>query len=331
MKIKLNQLLSNPFRNLGDYPINKEKIKGLVRSINDTTFWDNILARPSPDHEGKFEIAYGHHRLHALYEIHGRTSKYKIDIPVRDLDDATMLRIMANENASDWAMDTAVVTETVKATEQFLKDHPKYNLPPRSGKQYPHQGVPAVNIATFLGGIFTESLVTKALAIIHAVQENIVDDQAIKAIKEPTRAYEFSLAIKQAEKPVPIEKQRAIAKEIRDNDIGKRDIKLHVKYHDVKPSKKEPPDVFKFLHDNSALIERVTRYVTEVNRVRDIIEAEPNFVKALDWQVFRRACVNLNKALSELLNTNLNQAPEEGAKNGKEEKSFTSRSQRVLA
>src|SRR5262245_37674811 len=100
MKIKLKDLEANPFRNISEYPINKEKINSLVKSIKQTSFWDNILARPSPANPKRYEIAYGHHRLMALHKVYGKESKHEIDIPIRNLDDATMLKIMANENAS---------------------------------------------------------------------------------------------------------------------------------------------------------------------------------------------------------------------------------------
>jgi len=73
-------------------------VRTLVRSIQSSDFWDYVLARSSPTEPGTYELAYGHHRLAALHEIHGKRSTLMLDIPVRDLDDATMLKIMAGEN-----------------------------------------------------------------------------------------------------------------------------------------------------------------------------------------------------------------------------------------
>src|SRR5262245_56106950 len=111
MKIKLKDLEPNPFRNIKEYPIKKDKVKSLVKSINDTTFWDNIVVRESPTKKGKYEVAYGHHRLMALQHIYGKNSRHEVDIPKRDLSDEMMLKIMANENAAMWTMDTAVLLE----------------------------------------------------------------------------------------------------------------------------------------------------------------------------------------------------------------------------
>jgi ParB-like chromosome segregation protein Spo0J len=63
MQIAVKDLLPNPFRHLERYPINQEKVEMLARSIKDTSFWDNIVARKATNGSvGKFEIAYGHHR-----------------------------------------------------------------------------------------------------------------------------------------------------------------------------------------------------------------------------------------------------------------------------
>jgi ParB-like chromosome segregation protein Spo0J len=68
----------------------------LVASIGQTGFWDNILARKKDD---QIQIAYGHHRLAALRQC--MKPNDTVDIPVKPLDDATMLKIMANENMDE--------------------------------------------------------------------------------------------------------------------------------------------------------------------------------------------------------------------------------------
>jgi ParB-like chromosome segregation protein Spo0J len=65
-KVRLVDLKPNPYRDIGVYPFKREKIDVLKLSIDDTGFWDNILAR---DHNGQIQIAYGHHRLKALQEL----------------------------------------------------------------------------------------------------------------------------------------------------------------------------------------------------------------------------------------------------------------------
>src|SRR5215475_1914233 len=108
MRIAVADLRPNPFRHLERYPIDRDKVDALKRSIKDTTFWDNLLVRKA---NGNFECAYGHHRLVALQELR---VDY-IDVPVRDLDDTVMAQIMAHENMEEWGHSSAVEQETVRA------------------------------------------------------------------------------------------------------------------------------------------------------------------------------------------------------------------------
>lgn len=112
MKVKVKDLKPNPFRNLDKYPIDKYKVEALKSSINETGFWDNLLARKNCT---GYEIAYGHHRLMALMDLNIE----EIDIPVKDISDELMLKIMANENLDQWGTNPSVVLETVRAIKDF--------------------------------------------------------------------------------------------------------------------------------------------------------------------------------------------------------------------
>jgi ParB-like chromosome segregation protein Spo0J len=115
MKVKVKELKANPFRDLENYPFNMEKIEKLKKSIEQTGFWDNILARQV---NGQIQIAYGHHRLKALQEVY--SPDYMVEVPIKDLSDELMLKIMANENMEEWQSSVAVIDETVRAVRGFL-------------------------------------------------------------------------------------------------------------------------------------------------------------------------------------------------------------------
>jgi hypothetical protein len=128
MKVRLKNVLPNPFRDMDRYPINRQKVETLKKSIGSTTFWDNIVARKS----GRFgvEIAYGHHRLVALRELFD--DDHQLEFIVRDLSDKEMLQIMANENLQEWGHDAAVERETVRAVvEAYAEDRIALPEPPR--------------------------------------------------------------------------------------------------------------------------------------------------------------------------------------------------------
>ncbi len=120
MKVQIKDLKPNPFRDMENYPINEEKIQSLTSSVNQTGFWDNILARKN---NGNIEIAYGHHRLVVLKKLF-KPDDF-IDIPIKELDDPTMIQIMANENMNEWDTNVQIIDETIKITKEYLLNHPK--------------------------------------------------------------------------------------------------------------------------------------------------------------------------------------------------------------
>ena len=161
MKIKVKNLIANPYRNIEVYPIDRTKVEQLRNSIRETSFWDNILARPAPKN-GKYQIAYGHHRLIAIKEELGKDTA--IDIPVRKLSDEDMLKIMANENMEQWTTDWRVIVETVKQTRKFLEEHSeiakKLGAYTRGKRE-----VGRIVISKFLGANWSPAKITQALAI----------------------------------------------------------------------------------------------------------------------------------------------------------------------
>jgi hypothetical protein len=155
MKIALQDLKPNPYRDLSRYPIHREKVESLKASIRSTGFWDNVLARKTED-GGEFEIAYGHHRLEALKELVREEvipSDFEVDVPIRKLDDATMIRIMANENMEEYKVTGDIIDETVRVAREFIQKETKT----------PTSEISASDISQFLGGSWNEDRVQTAL------------------------------------------------------------------------------------------------------------------------------------------------------------------------
>src|ERR1035437_10086747 len=109
MKLKFKDVLPNPYRDLKGNPLLKEKIAELVASINTTGFWDNVVVRKNK--AGKYELAYGHHRVQAAIEA-GLESA---DFIVKVFTNAQMIQVMDGENRETYASSPASVNESVKA------------------------------------------------------------------------------------------------------------------------------------------------------------------------------------------------------------------------
>jgi len=198
MKIQIKDLRPNPFRNIEHYPIDADKVKTLVASIGQTGFWDNILARKK---DGQIQIAYGHHRLAALKQAMkpGDT----VDIPVKPLDDATMLKIMANENMDEWKTSPGVIDETVRAARKFLEEHPEEM---KKIGQVKSGSTGADFVARFLG--WPEHRVRYALERLGLIDEGIVEPEAIRNLPTERAARDFVKAVKQF-KPTPVQQKKA--------------------------------------------------------------------------------------------------------------------------
>lgn len=125
----LRDIQPNPFRHMDRYPVRQDKVDALRESLRVTGFWDNVVGRAC---DGGAEIAYGHHRLVALREEFG--DAHEVELIIRDLDDTTMLQIMARENSEEWGADANIEQETVRAVILAYAEGriPLSEIPPRT-------------------------------------------------------------------------------------------------------------------------------------------------------------------------------------------------------
>jgi len=226
MKVQIKELNPNPFRDLENYPFNAEKIDRLKKSIEATGFWDNILARQV---NGKIQIAYGHHRLKALQEVY--TPEYQVEVPIKDISDELMLKIMANENMEEWQSSVAVIDETVRAVRKFLLNP---DLTQVGQKHSDYIGVD--EIAIFLG--WNVGRVTHSLQRINAVESGKVDKQAVEMI--PTAKAASAFASKAKDHNLTVNQQRKVAQKIKDSgDHSKESITKAIMQEAYPARKKE--------------------------------------------------------------------------------------------
>jgi len=215
MKVKITDLNPNPFRDMKNYPIDEAKVESLINSINETGFWDNILARKQ---NGQIQIAYGHHRMIALQRLF--KPEDTVDIPVKDVSDSAMVQIMANENHQSWGTLPRVTNETVKVTKQYLESHPEIvtNLSSVEerfrSKNYP---VGAKVISEFLGKNWKTTRIQHSLEQLGLMEtdethEKHLDKKAINALPTERSARNFTRAVKQIKNITPQQQRRAAEK-----------------------------------------------------------------------------------------------------------------------
>lgn len=226
MKVNVSLIDANPYRKIDTYPIDRAKVEALKTSIRETDFWDNILVRKSPKNPGRYELAYGHHRITAVREL----DIEEIDIPVKDLDDATMLRIMAGENMDIYKSDPRIINETVQVAKEFIDaelsrfetwqqvESAKNSILTsicenaqgfgKAKKDGAGRGI----ICAFLGRNWKEWMVENALRII---KDDTVDRVAVEKFPSMKQAESFIESVKREK--IPKEEHEALANRIIDN------------------------------------------------------------------------------------------------------------------
>lgn len=228
MKIKVRDVRPNPYRNIEHYPLNKEKIMTLTQSIERTGFWDNLVGR---NVNGEIQIAYGHHRIEALRLAKGYGYDFEFELPIKNIDDATMIQIMANENMQEWGHSLAVTDETVKVAKEYLENlhlPGKRKSEMKGRKDYQNQ-VNAPEIAGFLG--WNQHKVHESLKRMNLINQGVISKQAVETFESERKAEYFAGAIVKAEKnnvKFTPQEQEKIAKELVDNDVSRKDIKSYV-------------------------------------------------------------------------------------------------------
>ena len=178
MKVKVRDVHPNPYRNIDHYPLNKEKIMALTKSIEKTGFWDNLVGRKQ---DGKIQIAYGHHRIEALRLAEGYGYDFEFDLPVREIDNGTMIQIMASENMQEWEHSIGVTDETIKVTRDYLISVTG------DSKVSPN------DIANFLG--WSSTRVKYCLRRIDFIDSGNVDKESVESLPSESHAAEFSSSV----------------------------------------------------------------------------------------------------------------------------------------
>lgn len=248
MKIKLENLRPNPYRRMKQYPIDRAKIESLKTSIEETSFWDNILVRAHPKKKGLYQIAYGHHRFITLKEL-----DYKeIDIPVRDLTDAMMIKIMAEENLN-WTSLLEVMVQTVDSVRKYLNNElakvdelkylQKFLRVLFIGKKGDFQkckkyGIGAGKISEFLGGNWNTGKIQGALEIL---DDDKLDKEVVKTLPSMYQVGEFRKAVNDYD--IPKIEQKKIAKRIVKKEIKGRKIRAEVRRQVAKKEKPIDPQL----------------------------------------------------------------------------------------
>lgn len=296
MKIKLKDIFPNPYRDFTYVPIDQKKVNALIESIKQTGFWDNVVVRPHPEIQGKYQQAYGHNRLTAAGIVYG--SDFEVDLPVRNLSDEIMLQMMANENMEYWAASPAVINETVRQAKKFLEDHPevaeKYGqIQKHSSTELPFYGYTI--IAKFLG--WNESKVKFSLEQLDMIDAGEIEPEVIAMFDNQGASRTFVNTIKEKKKegkPIPKEQHREIVQRYKDSKNSTQslhDAVMNVIYDMPQKTKKQNEiESIKRIEDEvsnaNIQVENLRDVLKRIRMIYDDLGGIPEQWDGINWHVY---------------------------------------------
>jgi ParB/RepB/Spo0J family partition protein len=240
MYVELNQLKTNPFRDLIIDPIDEEAVITLTKSIQEDGFWGGVVVRQNDD--GDFEIAAGHHRIKAAIQAGIKTA----DLFIGEIDDPGMIRIYAKENSTQRGNGSTAVAGTVASAIRFLSKAMFLGSGDFARTEKSRQDLGRDSILEFLEGIpgINESTIKAQLAnlkesgdyarIIREVEKEIEEEIAeeqerirkIVEAEEKARIEAEAEAERQAEiarkAAIEAEKRAAEAKRLKDEAASRQ-------------------------------------------------------------------------------------------------------------
>jgi len=245
-RIPLGRIKPNPHRDLDRYKIDEEKVAELISSINTTGFWPQVIVRESPNDDGMYELAFGHHRDAALRRLYD--DDHEEIFLVGALDESEMIRVMGAENLESFSHNAAVTAETVRAVVlAYAAGVIELDEPPdhsRQGTRYapsflvdgdasPSTPYTAKTIRSFLGWN-TDASIKGALAILEAEEREMFDAEAMDGMSlQPARV--LATASRRAEEKI---RTAADAEEQSGNTEGAKKLRKEADGFAKKTSKK---------------------------------------------------------------------------------------------
>lgn len=251
--ISLEDIEPNPFRDMKRYPIDEEKLDALKASFQNDAPWKSShwMVREHPTKKGKYQLHFGHHRYQALKDLGCKEWRFAVE----NVDDATMLKRMANENGETYANDADVAIETIYAIKKFLEtelqkypDYKTFMTSESAGHNFPlidsmcsfrntkkclkpgGFGVGKETIYAFLGGDGVSQwsfwTIRTSLEVIRQPDKDPkVSKKAMSEFPTMSTRREFQLQVKKH--GIPKDKQVNLAKKLKDK--GKRQIQKAIR------------------------------------------------------------------------------------------------------
>lgn len=108
MKVAIEKVRNNPYRDMDNYPLDEDHINMLMDNISKSGLWKNIEGRKANGND-EVELAYGHHRIAAARQL-GIT---EVDIMISKMSEDEMIERMITENTTQRGNSTPAILDSV--------------------------------------------------------------------------------------------------------------------------------------------------------------------------------------------------------------------------
>lgn len=318
MKIAIKDLMPNPYRKLKKYPLSKAKVQGLKTSIKENGFWGGLLVREHPSNAGKYQLAFGHHRLQAVKEC---GHKFVDNMIVFDLSDDDMHHRMFAENHETWGARPACILENVESARDWLtcllKKYDTLSLlnagentninktifdSNRQFKNCQLEGVGRNTIRKYLGDLYNENQVRDALFVLDESKKpnSAISIAAVKELPSMSHVKQFRQATERYEIPKKIQKR--VAKEIVSEGVGRRGVEeIVAKHSPLSPAKKKELVAPKPLPMLDDFVGKLTTEIHDITMKLHKVKGNLDSIQStLTKNSFNRECRELVKVLGKL-------------------------------
>lgn len=241
VKVKLSEIDPNPHRNKKRFPVGEQRKAALLRSIKDVGLWEGIIGRRKGN---RVEIAFGHAREEAAEEL----GMDEIPVIIRDLTDEQMLQFMGRENMEEFNADFLIMYEAWEAAS-------KWSARVRKSDQQ-------IDIARTLGWLGSDGKANNtaracdnAYRLIQSEHMQLADldglsvSGAQQVVERVLSRIEMIERLgKKGGRPAPeiethkrqvADAGRSVARDYREGNVSKKNIKGEIDYRAVKEAAKE--------------------------------------------------------------------------------------------
>jgi hypothetical protein len=301
VQVPISEIDPNPFRDLKRYPANEPKIETLMRSIDEEGFWEGLMGRKAGN---RTQLPFGVHRFLAAK----RLKLTHLPLLLREMSDEKMLRMMAHENLEDYNHDFLNQLEVWEATVKFKNACLQADsvqpievarflgwtkkVSGTSDKDQANSKADACHAAHLLiqGGHLSHS---DLVGLATEAARNLVErtQSRIEMLDRLGKKGGRPVSEIKADQKIVANAGRSVARDLREGNVAKKDIRTEIDYRAVKTATKKDKVSPLFAHYAKQVAESIHKMLVDdkvAERLAEVEKALPLVTLEEDERALRR-------------------------------------------